>query len=544
MLMAGVSAEEHSAKKAFEMRSLAWSLFSDTGRSGGERRLQEFGSGEFSGGFEGGTGNGRSLGHDISGGFGEFSDVGYVTEGAVFDSAGVENCSSEGLHYGSEGLHYGSGMVNAFVGSPRFEDVISALQKYLPSNNEDEDLLPTVDAYSCDEFRMYEFKVRRCMRGRSHDWTECPFAHPGEKARRRDPRRFHYSGTACPDFRKGNCRRGDACEFAHGVFECWLHPARYRTQPCKDGRNCKRRVCFFAHTQEQLRHLPSVSSPQQTNASGGCSSRSALALQVSALKNSLSASYDGSPRRQIEGSNPSSPRGYLANASFCSTLLSSPTSTLVGHSHSPPPLSPPLSPSISPPDSPNGWLNAAAGNTNRSSQSSLQKALMSPSAVRSSVGNQTLPYIKTSIPSSVPVHHRQLERMVSMPSIMLPSSPSSLRSAVFSDCSQPSSPNAPKARADLISSLQGLDLNSPAAASVLAWHGSPRVSNLRHCVNSKHSCDVNMADLFEEPVQRVESGRDLRAKIYGKLSKENSLQDTQPSTESPDLGWVSELVKE
>ncbi|KAI5082608.1 hypothetical protein GOP47_0002351 [Adiantum capillus-veneris] len=103
---------------------------------------------------------------------------------------------------------------------------------------------------------MYEFKVRRCMRGRSHDWTECPFAHPGEKARRRDPRRIHYSGSPCPDFRKGSCRRGDACEFAHGVFECWLHPARYRTQVCKDGKNCKRRVCFFAHSPEQLRILP------------------------------------------------------------------------------------------------------------------------------------------------------------------------------------------------------------------------------------------------------------------------------------------------
>ncbi|URE12449.1 zinc finger CCCH domain-containing protein [Musa troglodytarum] len=91
-----------------------------------------------------------------------------------------------------------------------------------------------VDVYSSDEFRMYEFKVRRCARGRSHDWTECPFVHPGEKARRRDPRKYCYSSAACPDFRKGGCKRGDACEFAHGVFECWLHPARYRTQPCKD----------------------------------------------------------------------------------------------------------------------------------------------------------------------------------------------------------------------------------------------------------------------------------------------------------------------
>ncbi|KAF8393734.1 hypothetical protein HHK36_019932 [Tetracentron sinense] len=143
---------------------------------------------------------------------------------------------------------------------------LTALRLYLPSSVTDsesdksgrESDIP-VDAYSSEEFRIYEFKVRRCIHGRSHDWTECPYAHPGEKARRRDPRKFHYSGTACPDFRNGNCERGDLCEFAHGVFECWLHPARYRTQPCKDGTSCRRRVCFFAHTPEQLRVRPQQS---------------------------------------------------------------------------------------------------------------------------------------------------------------------------------------------------------------------------------------------------------------------------------------------
>ncbi|XP_011033310.1 PREDICTED: zinc finger CCCH domain-containing protein 30-like [Populus euphratica] len=109
--------------------------------------------------------------------------------------------------------------------------------------------------YSTDEFRMYSFKVRPCSRAYSHDWTECPFVHPGENARRRDPRKFHYSCVPCPDFRKGACRRGDLCEYAHGVFECWLHPAQYRTRLCKDGTNCARRVCFFAHTVEELRPL-------------------------------------------------------------------------------------------------------------------------------------------------------------------------------------------------------------------------------------------------------------------------------------------------
>ncbi|KAB2631342.1 zinc finger CCCH domain-containing protein 30-like [Pyrus ussuriensis x Pyrus communis] len=109
--------------------------------------------------------------------------------------------------------------------------------------------------YSTDEFRMYSFKVRPCSRAYSHDWTECPFVHPGENARRRDPRKFHYSCVPCPDFRKGACRRGDMCEYAHGVFECWLHPAQYRTRLCKDGTTCARRVCFFAHTTEELRPL-------------------------------------------------------------------------------------------------------------------------------------------------------------------------------------------------------------------------------------------------------------------------------------------------
>ncbi|EOA27600.1 hypothetical protein CARUB_v10023740mg [Capsella rubella] len=180
--------------------------------------------------------------------------------------------------------------VNDYPHSPSpYLDSFASLHRYLPSNELTED---SDEPSLTDEFRMYEFKIRRCSRGRSHDWTECPYAHPGEKARRRDPRKVHYSGTACPEFRKGSCRRGDTCEFAHGVFECWLHPSRYRTQPCKDGTSCRRRICFFAHTTEQLRVLPDPD------------------------------------------------LGF-----FSSKLATSPTSILVSPSFSPPSESPPLSPS-------------------------------------------------------------------------------------------------------------------------------------------------------------------------------------------------------
>lgn len=107
--------------------------------------------------------------------------------------------------------------------------------------------------YSSDEFRMYSFKVKPCSRAYSHDWTECPFVHPGENARRRDPRKYPYSCVPCPDFRKGSCPKGDACEYAHGVFESWLHPAQYKTRLCKDETGCARKVCFFAHKPEEVR---------------------------------------------------------------------------------------------------------------------------------------------------------------------------------------------------------------------------------------------------------------------------------------------------
>ncbi|PIA30893.1 hypothetical protein AQUCO_05300019v1 [Aquilegia coerulea] len=104
-----------------------------------------------------------------------------------------------------------------------------------------------------EEFFMYTFKIRRCSKLRSHDWTECPFAHKGEKARRRDPHKYHYCAIICPLFRNGSCPRGDLCQFAHGIFEFWLHPARFRTRFCNSGPFCLRKVCFFAHSPKELR---------------------------------------------------------------------------------------------------------------------------------------------------------------------------------------------------------------------------------------------------------------------------------------------------
>ena len=322
-------------------------------------------------------------------------------------------------------------------------DFSPLLYRYLPSNDVDFDSDSDVsgreseallDAYTCDQFRMYEFKVRRCARGRSHDWTDCPYAHPGEKARRRDPRKFSYSGTACPDYRKGNCKKGDVCEFAHGVFECWLHPSRYRTQPCKDGLNCGRRVCFFAHTPEQLR-IVSVPSPRSGNSA---------------------ESYDGSPFR------------LAVEAAAMS-------------------MSPPATPTAeSPPMSP------IARSLSRSLGSNSVSELVA------SLRQLQLGKVK-SMPSSWNVQ-------VGSPVFGSPRGGSILRPGF---CSVPSTPT----RAQTRSGIGYLESGG----------------------------------LEEEPVmERVESGRDLRAKMFEKLRNENSLEradPTPPTNSGPDVGWISELLK-
>ena len=94
-----------------------------------------------------------------------------------------------------------------------------------------------------------------------------------------------YLAEACPDYKlNGFCVLGNECPFAHGVFEINLHPSKYRTQVCgfasftamvwscaltppfstpastpvsmqmcTEAGNCKRKICFFAHTEQQLR---------------------------------------------------------------------------------------------------------------------------------------------------------------------------------------------------------------------------------------------------------------------------------------------------
>jgi len=152
--------------------------------------------------------------------------------------------------------------------------------------------------YASDEFRMYCFKVLPCSKHYSHDWTVCPFAHPGEKARRRDPRVFRYAGVECPHVKEGlKCPRGDLCPFAHNIFECWLHPTRYRTQLCNEPASCRRKVCFFAHALDELRE---PSNPLEAVPSEGGPKAARLSLDSGTSSNLAAMGASTSARHSVD----------------------------------------------------------------------------------------------------------------------------------------------------------------------------------------------------------------------------------------------------
>jgi hypothetical protein len=54
---------------------------------------------------------------------------------------------------------------------------------------------------------------------------------------------------------------------AHGPWEAGLHPDAYRTNLCAYGHECKRRMCFFAHDNSELRTTASAGNTQQAQQS-------------------------------------------------------------------------------------------------------------------------------------------------------------------------------------------------------------------------------------------------------------------------------------
>lgn len=157
------------------------------------------------------------------------------------------------------------------------------------------ELQPGASKHQTAEFFLWTFKIEPCRADYPHNWSLCPYVHPNEKARRRDPRLFEYEPLPCPDDKKGTtCPKGELCNYTHNIYEYWCHPKRFRTQVCQLGGACNRPICFFAHTAQELRrvdqpvHIPPTMTRHPVTAPGvdrsqGIDSYAAAALVAAAV---------------------------------------------------------------------------------------------------------------------------------------------------------------------------------------------------------------------------------------------------------------------
>ncbi|CAI5675909.1 putative E3 ubiquitin-protein ligase UNKL isoform X4 [Oreochromis niloticus] len=87
----------------------------------------------------------------------------------------------------------------------------------------------------------------------------CPHYH-NSRDRRRNPRKFKYRSTPCPNVKHGDewgepskCESGDSCQYCHSRTEQQFHPEIYRSTKCNDMRQtgyCPRGpFCAFAHVE-------------------------------------------------------------------------------------------------------------------------------------------------------------------------------------------------------------------------------------------------------------------------------------------------------
>uniref|UniRef100_A0A7N9B1Q4 Unk like zinc finger n=1 Tax=Mastacembelus armatus TaxID=205130 RepID=A0A7N9B1Q4_9TELE len=97
----------------------------------------------------------------------------------------------------------------------------------------------------------------------------CPHYH-NSRDRRRNPRKFKYRSTPCPNVKHGDewgepskCDSGDSCPYCHSRTEQQFHPEIYKSTKCNDMRQtgyCPRGpFCAFAHVESNGSFSPSPS---------------------------------------------------------------------------------------------------------------------------------------------------------------------------------------------------------------------------------------------------------------------------------------------
>jgi hypothetical protein len=102
-------------------------------------------------------------------------------------------------------------------------------------------------------------KTKECRNDKKHDVGNCPYWHNDSDRRRNPYGTIRYTHLICEDKSKGGkggCREGDACLFAHNLFEQMFHPLKFKTIPCnRANKGCHHAICGYYHTKEEQRRL-------------------------------------------------------------------------------------------------------------------------------------------------------------------------------------------------------------------------------------------------------------------------------------------------
>ncbi|PPR88055.1 hypothetical protein GOBAR_AA32633 [Gossypium barbadense] len=338
------------------------------------------------------------------------------------------------------------------------------------------------------------------------------------------------------------------------------HATQYRTRMCKDGTSCDRRVCFFAHTAEELRPLyvstgSAVPSPRSSASTASVMDMAAVmsllpgspssvsALSPSPFNQPMSPSANGLSHSSAAWPQPNVPTLHLPGSSFQSSRLRSSLSardipregfdmwpdfdaheqilndlTCVSQCHnSPVSVSRSCRSKTLTPSNLEELFSAEISSSPRYTDQSAASAIFSPTH-KSAVLNQfqqqqsKLSPINTSVFAPRNVEHPLLQASfgVGSPGRMSPRSnePISPMAARLSAHVQ-----LEKQRQQQLSCLSSRELGSPVNSPWSKW-GSP---------NGKLNWSVSADEL-------------------GQLRK--SSYELRNSSEGPDLSWVQSLVKE
>ncbi|XP_067859187.1 putative E3 ubiquitin-protein ligase UNKL [Heptranchias perlo] len=174
----------------------------------------------------------------------------------------------------------------------------------------------------------------------------CPHYH-NSRDRRRNPRKFKYRSTPCPNVKHGDewgeptkCESGDNCQYCHSRTEQQFHPEIYKSTKCNDMRQtgyCPRGpFCAFAHVEripstEEVQIMNQVASMMQAGAVAGAQPKQSARLYSTESLGSTndwgtsinSASNNG----QIGNVSSSSSPTVTSSSDPATSSVSSPTST-------------------------------------------------------------------------------------------------------------------------------------------------------------------------------------------------------------------------